>query len=112
MDINREKNLVYFKPENDNEAAALEKVWRFLISCTNETKKLCPVGEYFAGSEKGASFYIEGMDSDAAIEVAEEFENIAAEAGTYYCATCNKYVTIEAGAEIPLCCGLRMQPID
>jgi hypothetical protein len=109
MDINREKNLVYFKPENDNEAAALEKVWCFLISCTNETKKLCPVGEYFAGSDKGASFYIEGMDSD---DVAEEIEYIAAEAGTYYCATCNKLQALEAGNEIPLCCGLRMQPID
>ena len=46
MKINVEKALVEFTPENDEETAALQKVWDLIVDCVKSNKKLVPVGEY------------------------------------------------------------------
>ena len=46
MKLRVEKNIVEFYPENEDEKDSLESLWRQLIDCVKETKKLVPIGEY------------------------------------------------------------------
>lgn len=103
MKINIDKNLVEFKPENQEETTAVEKLWRILIDCVSDSRKLAPVGEYVPSKKNAASFYIEGLQID---------DTKASQDGVYYCNTCNKSVNLNAGDEIPLCCGKKMELID
>jgi len=59
MKIHVEKALVEFTPENDEETAALEKVWNLIVDCVKANKKLVPVGEYVPTKRKLARFAIE-----------------------------------------------------
>lgn len=59
MKIEIEKNLVKLIPGNDQETQDVEKLWRILVGCVTDSKKLAPVGEYLPGKENVASFYIE-----------------------------------------------------
>ena len=103
MKINIDKNLVEFKPESSQETTDLEKLWRILIDCVSDTKKLTPVGEYVPSKKNAASFYIEGLQID---------DTKACQDGVYYCSVCNKSVDLHQGDEIPLCCGKTMELID
>jgi hypothetical protein len=59
MKINVEKALVEFTPENDEETAALQKVWDLIVDCVKSNKKLVPVGEYVPIKRNLARFAIE-----------------------------------------------------
>lgn len=60
MKITRDKSLVEFKPENPEEVKDLDALWRIVIDCVKESKKLVPVGEYIPGQSEVARFNIEG----------------------------------------------------
>ena len=59
MKISRDKTLVEFKPENDQEVQDLDALWRIIIDCVKDSKKLVPVGEYVPGQSDVARFNIE-----------------------------------------------------
>lgn len=59
MKIELEGTLLKMTPENDREKAELNQLWRIIIGCVNEGKKLVPVGEYVPGSKEVAVFNIE-----------------------------------------------------
>lgn len=60
MKIEIDRNVVELRPENDQETASLETLWRLLIDCVKETRKLTPIGEYVPLKENMARFTIEG----------------------------------------------------
>lgn len=59
MKINKEKNLVEFTPESDQEIEDLQELWDVMIDCVKFNKKLVPTGEFVPTKEKIARFTIE-----------------------------------------------------
>jgi hypothetical protein len=108
MKIKMEKNVVEFHPESEQETTDLERLWRRLIDCMGDSKKITPIGEYIPSKKNTASFYIEGVPGGAT----KSSDKVAPADGTYYCATCNKYINLKKGDTIPLCCGKPMEPMD
>ena len=111
MKINIEKNMVNLIPENDQETGDMEKLWRLLVGCVTDSKKLAPVGEYLPAKKNVASFYIEG-GPDKEENTLEIEDNIVLEDGKYYCGICNKLIDLKTGDEVPVCCGLRMEEVE
>ena len=109
MKIRIEKNIVDFSPESAHEKVELEALWRLIIDCNDQSRKMVPVGEYVPTKNNGgASFYIEGLESKK-----QEYTAIPAENDCRcYCATCNNFVDLKKGSPIPLCCGKLMEVID
>ena len=68
MQINIEKNLVEFTPENAEETAKLQTLWRVLVDCVRFNKKMVPVGEYIPQKSTLARFAIEGMETKGATD--------------------------------------------
>lgn len=109
MQINIEKNLVEFTPENAEESAKIQALWRTLVDCARFNKKMVPVGEYLPGAGAFARFAIEGMDTKAA----SDFPDVRVEKDCRcLCQTCNKYVMLKKGDRIPPCCGKLMEVMD
>ncbi len=105
MKIEIKKSQVVLSPENDEEKAKLTAVWKILVDCVGDSRKLVPVGEYIPQkSDKGASFYIEGLEDESSsfVEVKVESDE------QVYCKTCNKLLSLKAGDVIPICCGKMM----
>ena len=59
MKLRMDKNIVEFQPENQQEKDSLETLWRQLIDCVKETRKLVPIGEYVPEKENIARFTVE-----------------------------------------------------
>jgi len=59
MKITKEKNLVEFLPENDDETKSLTELWNVIVDCVKFNKKLVPVGEYVPAKENVARFTVE-----------------------------------------------------
>ena len=59
MKIRMEKDLVEFVPENDEETAAVDQLWKLMVDCVRFNKKLVPVGEYIPVKNNVARFVIE-----------------------------------------------------
>jgi hypothetical protein len=59
MKIEFEGTLLKFHPESPSETAQLDQLWRMIIGCVAEGKKLVPVGQYLAGTSASANFHIE-----------------------------------------------------
>ena len=119
MKIQIEKTVVTFNPESPAEKDSLEKLWRMLIDCNGPTLKLCPIGEFIpAVNDKGAMFYIEGMERStdpkvsAAAKSTGSTPTVVTEDCTVYCSICNKTIDLKAGDTIPMCCGKPMINID
>ena len=109
MKINIEKNLVEFTPENADEKAKLESLWKIVVDCVRFNKKLVPVGEYTPSKNDFARFMIEGIDSGAV----EEYPDVRMDKdGRAYCQQCNKYVELKKGDRVPPCCGKIMEILD
>ena len=108
MEIKINKNLVDFKPGNEQEVTELEKLWRLLVSCTSNSKNLVPVGAYVPGKNDVASFYVEGLDEEETKDSEEENTGKVA----FSCSICNKYIFLKIGETAPLCCGIPMKSID
>jgi len=109
MQINIEKNLVEFTPENPDETMKLEALWRTMVDCVRFNKKLVPIGEYIPQQSDFARFAIEGMEGSST----EEYPEVFADADSRcFCYTCNKYVELKQGDRIPPCCGKLMEVLD
>lgn len=59
MKIEFEGTLLRMTPENDREKTDINRLWKTVIGCVKEGKKLVPVGEYIPGSKEVAVFNIE-----------------------------------------------------
>lgn len=108
MKITVDRNVVEFKPNGSQETAEMELLWRVIVDCMKENKKLVPIGEYIPQKENLARFTIEGIPGGTT----QLSEQKAPSQGTYYCMTCNKYINLTKGNDIPLCCGKVMEPMD
>ena len=107
--IDIDKGKVTLFPEKPEEKAKVEAIWRVLVECMGDSRKLVPIGEYVPQkSSGGASFQIEGLEpgesSYVEVKVDQESE--------VYCQTCNKLVELQAGEIIPICCGKMMEIVD
>ena len=110
MQINIEKNLVEFTPENADETKKIEALWRIMVDCARFNKKLVPVGEYIPGDNKFARFVIEGPKEEGSGDAYPEV--YVDQDCRCYCQTCNKYVVLKKGDQIPPCCGKLMEVLD
>lgn len=109
MKINIDKNLVEFTPENADEKAKLESLWKIVVDCVRFNKKLVPVGEYTASKNDFARFQIEGAEGGADAD----FPDVRIDAdGRAYCQQCNKFVELKKGDRVPPCCGKIMEILD
>ncbi len=108
MKIRVDKNVVEFRPGNEEETQSLEVLWRVVVDCMKENKKMVAIGEYIPSKENIARFYIEGIKGGET----QFSEEKAAEDNTYLCETCNKYMNIKAGQSLPYCCNRVMVVID
>ncbi len=107
MKIHIDKNVVEFLPETEQETASLETLWRVVVDCAHENKRLTAIGEYIPMKENLARFVIEGV-AGATTYSADQ----AVEECTVICSTCNKYMQLKGGDAIPLCCGRVMETAD
>jgi len=108
MKIKVDRNLVEFSPDNAQETADMEILWRVIVDCMKENKKLVPIGEYVPVKENMARFTIEGVAGGKTLWT----EQKAGADNSYYCSICNKYMNVKAGERIPLCCGREMETLD
>lgn len=108
MKITVDRNVVEFVPENQQETASMEILWRVIVDCMRDNKSLSPIGEYIPAKENLARFVIEGVRGGKT----EFTENIASEDCTYICEICNKYMNVKKGAAVPACCGRDMETVD
>jgi hypothetical protein len=106
--INIDRNVVEFLPESVGETASLEALWRVIVECLRENKKLVPIGEYVPIKENLARFVIEGVPGGKT----EPSEEVAEKDCTVYCALCNKYKHVAGGEAISYCCGRVMEVVD
>ncbi|MBU0728508.1 MAG: hypothetical protein KKE17_10960 [Proteobacteria bacterium] len=108
MKINVDRNVVELRPENAQETSSLEVLWRIIVDCVKDNKRLNPIGEFVPTKENLARFVIEGLPGGktewSSVEVVTDC--------TVYCAICNKYMNIKSGQEYPLCCGRIMETMD
>ena len=109
MRIEMVKSRVILTPENADEKAKLESLWRVMIDCVKETRKLVPIGEYVPQKgDQSASFQIEGLEPQD-----QSFVEVRVEADTsVYCKTCNKMLNLKKGDVIPICCGKVMELVE
>ncbi len=108
MQITVDKNVVEFTPENNAETASMEVLWRVIVDCIKENKKLVPIGEYIPSKENLARFVIEGIPGGKT----QFADQVSEEDCTYYCAICNKYMNVKTGQNVALCCGRPMEAMD
>jgi hypothetical protein len=109
MRITLEKNIVEFTPENEQETASLDLLWKVIIDCEGDNKKIAPIGHFIPGNDSIARFHIEGIKGGL---TTYSEESKAATDNTYFCNTCNKYMNVKTGESIPQCCGRDMEVID
>lgn len=109
MKINVDRNVVEFLPDNEQETASMEVLWRVIVDCARENKKMVAIGEYIPMKENLARFVIEDMPGGTTQWSAE---HIANDDCTYICTICNKYMNVAKGKEVPLCCGREMEAMD
>lgn len=108
MKIRVDKNIVEFEPSNPEETSSLEVLWRVVVDCMKDNKKLVPIGEYVPIKENLARFHIEGIPGGKT----QWSEQVATADCTYYCAVCNKYINVTSGQNVPYCCGRVMEDIE
>lgn len=109
MKIAIDRNVVEITPESDQETESLNVLWRVIIDCYGNNKKLAPMGQFIPGIDKLARFNVEGIQGGVTVYSEEK---TAPKDDTYFCHTCNKYMNVKKGAAIPLCCSRDMEPID
>ena len=107
MKIHIDKNVVEFLPENAQETSSMETLWRMVVDCANDNKRLTAIGEYIPMKQNLARFVIEGVSG-----VTTYTEEQAVEECTVICTTCNKYMRLKGGDPVPMCCGRVMDTAD
>ena len=109
MKITVDRNVLELTPESEQETASLDLLWKVVVDCYGNNKKIVPMGNFVPGHDKLARFNIEGIKGGV---TTYSDENKAAEDNTYYCSICNKYMNVKAGESVPLCCGSDMETLD
>ena len=61
MKISVDKNVVEITPETKQETASLDILWKVVIDCYGNNKKIVPMGQFVPGIDKLARFHIEGV---------------------------------------------------
>lgn len=107
MKIHVDKNIVEFLPENEQETASMETLWRVVVDCAADNKRMTAIGEYIPSKQNLARFHIEGVSATTVYT-----DDHAVEQCTVICTTCNKYMQLNAGDAIPACCGREMEVAD
>ena len=107
MKIQIDKNVVEFLPENEQETASLETLWRVVVDCAADNKRMVAIGEYIPAKQNLARFVIEGLPATTTYT-----EDKAVEECTVICTTCNKYMQLHGGDSVPVCCGRPMEVAD
>lgn len=59
MKITIEKNVVEITPESNTEKEQLDTLWKTVVDCVKDNKKLVPIGEFQPGKSEVARFAIE-----------------------------------------------------
>lgn len=108
LKITVDRNVVEFSPENAQETADLEVLWRVVVDCVNESKKMEPIGEYIPVKSNVARFVIENIPGGKTHYSADT----ASDECTVVCTICNKYAHLKKGDAVPNCCGREMENID
>lgn len=108
MKITVDRNVVEFSPETPQETAELEVLWRVVVDCVRESKRLTPIGEYVPVKANIARFVIEGVPGG----VTDASYRTAVTACTVYCEICNKYAKLKEGDAVPNCCGRPMENVE
>ncbi len=109
MKIEVDRNVVEISPENEQETASLDLLWKVVIDCYGNNKKIVPMGQFVPGHDKLARFHIEGIQGGKTVYSKEK---VAPADETYYCDICNKYMKVNSGDPLPLCCGRDMETIE
>ena len=109
MKISVDRNVVELTPENAQETASLDLLWKVVIDCYGNNKKIVPMGQYVPGHDTLARFHIEGVEGG---KTTFSETKKASKDTTYFCGICNKYMKVKAGAAVPLCCGRDMEDIE
>ena len=109
MKITVDRNVVEIRPENAQETASLDLLWKVVIDCYGNNKKMVPIGQFIPGQDELARFQIEGVKGGVTVYSEDK---TAPEDDTYYCDICNKYIKVKAGDPVPLCCGKDMEALD
>jgi hypothetical protein len=109
MKIDVDGKVVEVVPENEREMASLDLLWKVIIDCYGNNKKIVPMGHFIPGPDAVARFQIEDFNGGVTVYSEEHF---AKDEGTYYCSICNKYMKVAKGAAVPFCCGREMEVID
>ena len=108
MKILVDRNVVEFTPETPQETSEMEVLWRVVIDCVKDSKRMSPIGEFIPGTSSSAKFVIEGIPGGTT----QYTDNSVEAECTVYCQVCNKYANLKVGDTIPLCCGKPMENID
>ncbi|OQX15808.1 MAG: hypothetical protein BWK76_12395 [Desulfobulbaceae bacterium A2] len=111
MQIRIDNDVLELRPENPQETGQLETLWRKLVDCLGDNRRLNPIGEYIPLKDNVARFFVElpGGSPAAAHGLATA---TVAEGCTLVCTVCNKYLALQNGDEVPLCCGRPMESVD
>jgi len=108
MKISVDRNVVEFHPANEQETSELELLWRVMVDCMKDNKKMTPMGNYIPPGDTFARFVIEGIPGGKTVFSDKKSEKTC----PYYCSVCNKYMNVNAGDDVPLCCGKLMDDMD
>ncbi len=68
MKIEVDRNVVEITPETQQETASLDLLWKVVIDCYGNNKKIVPMGQFIPGSDKLARFHIQSPHSGLASE--------------------------------------------
>ena len=52
-------SVIKLIPETEHEKQNLDTLWKILIRCDEDSKVLCPIGEYIPYKQEGAQFAIQ-----------------------------------------------------
>ena len=102
-----DKNVVEFTPETPQETADMETLWRIVVNCVAENKRMEPIGEYIPTKSNVARFIIEGVPAKTVYT-----DDQVQEECTVVCTFCNKYSHLKPGDSVPVCCGKAMEEMD
>ncbi|MCI5147698.1 MAG: hypothetical protein D3923_19710 [Candidatus Electrothrix sp. AR3] len=102
-----DKNIVEFTMDTPQETADMEVLWRLMVDCVADNKRMEPIGEYIPTKSNVARFIIEGVSAKT-----EYTDDQVKEECTVVCMICNKYSHLKPGDAIPVCCGKAMEEVD
>ena len=111
MKILIDKNVIEFTLENPQETADMEALWRVLVDCVGDNKRMEPIGEYIPAKSNVARFITEDLAEGVEAKTVYTEDHVKEEC-TVVCTICNKYAHLKAGDSVPVCCGRPMELID